>query len=275
MQINYTLNNNDYLLNNIKLKDFKELQLYIQLQDNKQILKYFNFLLNNVTNLNVFEQTKLLLYDLIITTRNVYEFSLNNDKNKCKYSIKIEDIINNIDKININDYIIQVNENISIKIGIPNEFFLYNEKKLQQDLLNYNTYKYIKQIIIDNEEVPLLPEIIDQLPSNILTKISSKIKEYDDILKGIPFFNKEIEANCQIVTLFEFLKKLFTYNYQDLLKKEYILFKYVRICNYYDINLNEANAFLNIYNDDLINQQKEIENSTNASKNVNIIRKNS
>ncbi len=275
MQINYTLNNKDYLLNNIKLKDFKELQLYIQLQDNKQILKYFNFLLNNVTNLNVFEQTKLLLYDLIITTRNVYEFSLNNDKNKCKYSIKIEDIINNIDKININDYIIQVNENISIKIGIPNEFFLYNEKKLQQDLLNYNTYKYIKQIIIDNEEVPLLPEIIDQLPSNILTKISSKIKEYDDILKGIPFFNKEIEANCQIVTLFEFLKKLFTYNYQDLLKKEYILFKYVRICNYYDINLNEANAFLNIYNDDLINQQKEIENSTNASKNVNIIRKNS
>ena len=224
MQINYTLNNKDYLLNNIKLKDFKELQLYIQLQDNKQILKYFNFLLNNVTNLNVFEQTKLLLYDLIITTRNVYEFSLNNDKNKCKYSIKIEDIINNIDKININDYIIQVNENISIKIGIPNEFFLYNEKKLQQDLLNYNTYKYIKQIIIDNEEVPLLPEIIDQLPSNILTKISSKIKEYDDILKGIPFFNKEIEANCQIVTLFEFLKKLFTYNYQDLLKKEYILF---------------------------------------------------
>ena len=205
----------------------------------------------------------------------MYEFSLNNDKNKCKYSIKIEDIINNIDKININDYIIQVNENISIKIGIPNEFFLYNEKKLQQDLLNYNTYKYIKQIIIDNEEVPLLPEIIDQLPSNILTKISSKIKEYDDILKGIPFFNKEIEANCQIVTLFEFLKKLFTYNYQDLLKKEYILFKYVRICNYYDINLNEANAFLNIYNDDLINQQKEIENSTNASKNVNIIRKNS
>ena len=66
MQFNYTLNHKDYLINGISLKKFKELQLYIQLKDNKQILKYFKYFLNNSIDLNIFDQLKLLLYNLII-----------------------------------------------------------------------------------------------------------------------------------------------------------------------------------------------------------------
>lgn len=271
MQFNYKLDNKEYLLNGITLAKFKELQFYISIKDNKQILDCFNFWMNNVQNINIFDQFKLLLYNLLLTTRNSYEFTLDNENNKYKYSINIEDIIKNIDSINISDYKINLNENSYVIIGIPNEFFIYNEQTLQNDLLNYNTYKYIKEIVIDNEKIPLLEAIIDQLPSNVLSQISNKIKDWDNILKNIPIFNKNIEANCQIVTLFEFIKKIFTYNNKELLFKEYTLFKYIRILNYDTINLHEADAFIKIFNEDLKQQQDEIESNMAASnRSINI-----
>lgn len=266
MQFNYKLNDKEYLLNGITLTKFKELQFYISIKDNKQILDCFNFWMNNVQNINIFDQFKLLLYNLLLTTRNSYEFTLDNENNKYKYSINIEDIIKNIDSINISDYKINLNENSYVIIGIPNEFFIYNEQTLQNDLLNYNTYKYIKEIVIDNEKIPLLEDIINQLPSNILSQISNKIKDWDNILKNIPIFNKNIEANCQVITLFEFIKKIFTYNNKELLFKEYTLFKYIRILNYDTINLHEADAFIKIFNEDLKQQQDEIESNMAASK---------
>ena len=266
MQFNYKLDNKEYLLNGITLAKFKELQFYISIKDNKQILDCFNFWMNNVQNINIFDQFKLLLYNLLLTTRNSYEFTLDNENNKYKYSINIEDIIKNIDSINISDYKINLNENSYVIIGIPNEFFIYNEQTLQNDLLNYNTYKYIKEIVIDNEKIPLLEDIINQLPSNILSQISNKIKDWDNILKNIPIFNKNIEANCQVITLFEFIKKIFTYNNKELLFKEYTLFKYIRILNYDTINLHEADAFIKIFNEDLKQQQDEIESNMAASK---------
>ena len=271
MQFNYKLDNKEYLLNGITLAKFKELQFYISIKDNKQILNYFNFWINNIQNINIFDQFKLLLYNLLLTTRNSYEFTLDNENNKYKYSINIEDIIKNINSINISDYKINLNENSYVVIGIPNEFFIYNEQTLQNDLLNYNTYKYIKEIVIDNEKIPLLEAIIDQLPSNVLSQISNKIKDWDNVLKNIPIFNKNIEANCQIVTLFEFIKKIFTYNNKELLFKEYTLFKYIRILNYDTINLHEADAFIKIFNEDLKQQQDEIEsNMAVSNRSINI-----
>ena len=141
-------------------------------------------------------------------------------------------------------------------------------------MLEYNTYNYFKQIIVDDEEIMISKDIIDQLPGSILSQVSNKIKEWDNILKNVPFINKQLDANCQIVTLFEFIKKIFTYNYKDLLIKEYTLFKYIRIDNYNDINLNEANAIIGIFNEDLAKQQQEIENSTQSSKSIDIPSKN-
>ena len=43
MQFNYKLDNKEYLLNGITLAKFKELQFYISIKDNKQILDCFNF----------------------------------------------------------------------------------------------------------------------------------------------------------------------------------------------------------------------------------------
>jgi len=263
MVFSYKINDKNYFINGIKLKDFKNLQLLLQLNDNTQIINYFNSLYNFDESLDVFKQLELLLYNLIITTRSVYEFTLKNEDDKFKYSIKIENILNTIKNINIKDYTIKINEDSYVIIGIPNTFFIYNEETLQKDILNYNTYNYFKKIVIENEEVPLEHIIIDNLPSNILSAVSIKISEWDNILKNTPFFNDQLKANCQLITLFEFVKKLFIYDQRDLIKKEYTLFKYIRICNYDTINLNEANTIIDIFNEDLAEQQEEIEKSTN------------
>lgn len=267
MDVTYNILDKNYNVKLLTLQHLKQLQLLLELNDNNQILKIFNDLIYNA-NVNIIDKTKLLLYSLLISSRDFYSCKVKNvdDNIDMEFNIGIADIINTLNNIKIDDYRIELDKDSYIIIGIPNDFFVYNENTLQQDLLNYNTYKYIKKIVIDKENTPLVNIIIDHFPGKILNIITQKIKEWDNILKKIFLLDKNINVNCQLITLLDCVKKLFTFDYNSIINMEYTLFKYVRICNYNNITYNEARMFINEFNLDLKAQQDDIDNITSKNK---------
>lgn len=264
MMFSYKINDKLYKVNEITFNDLKKIQLLIELNDNYQIDDYINTLFDN-KQINIIKKFILLLYSYSINVKDLVTFTLKeeseeNDKTST-FNLYITDIINQLLKIDIEDEIIKLNKNSYIIIGLPNDFFFYNKETINEDFEQYNTYNYIKKIVIDNEECDIKKEYIDNFPSAILHPINKKIKEWNNILHNISLYNDEFpQINCNPITLFEYIKKILSIDYTYLISIEYNLFRYIRINNYFDITLKEAELLLRKYEIDMEDQQNALKN---------------
>lgn len=285
MDFRYKINNTYYPVKRILFNDLKDIQLLILLNDDQQLMVWFDSLIYNA-NIDIVDKMCIFLYNYLLTISEKTSFILvdkdinintnNTLKNKLfgddSNYLYIENIINNLKKIEKKTKTIELGNNSYIKLGLPNKFFSFKKETLDHDINKYIINDFIKQIVIDDTEAPICEEIINELPSSIMKHINDFVDDYCGLMKDVKLYGEEYEnIDCHPITLFEYLKKIFTFDYNYLIKSEYILFRYIRATNYETLTFKEIEMLINAYNEDLREQEKQLNADKNQNPNFNPI----
>ena len=275
MKFTYKINNKLFYVQSIKFIDFKQLQLYILLNDDIQIMSYINNLCYNA-KLNVIQKSILLLYSYLTTVNTVNKMGIEKNGLKIEKDIYIENIINNLLSVNFDNEIIKY-KNLQIELGIPDDYFIFNENTANDEIINYNTYDFIKNIIIDGEDCSNILNtekniIVNELPGTIMEKIQQQLEMWYNKFNNTCLFDSELSyINCHLATLLTYLKKILSYNYIKLTEMEYILYRYIRISDINNITFKDAELLINEFNKDMDKQNKEMNEQEEKLNRTNMI----
>ena len=261
MKFTYEINDKIYFVKGITFEELKFFQMWLTINDNIQIDNYFNNLVFNNKDLNIFQKAILILYSLMLTTKNKLQITLDEEKPKT-YIFHISNLINKIKSIDIPDKLITIDNDLKIILGIPHDFFyILSEKDLNKKIIYYNTYNYITKIVYKNDIIDDKNDkiqIINNLPAFLSVEIDNFEKKCNDILKNIYLYDENINITCNVLYFFENLKKIFEIDYNNLIKLEYNLYNKVKIQNIDNKFFNECELLIKLFDEDMQEQKNEL-----------------
>lgn len=284
MDFRYKIDNTYYPVKRILFNDLKDIQLLIALKDDQQLIEWFNSLIYNA-DVNIIDKMIMLLYSYLLTVSERASFTIQEkgEEDKEKEQIKtpfnpfedpdkiiyIETIINNLKSIKLESKKIILDETSYIELSLPHVFFSLKEDSVYEDINDYLD-KFIQKIVIDNEEAPISIEIINALPAKVIAEIEQYADEVCFKMKETLLFGEKYKnIDCHPFTLFEYLKKIFTFDIEYLINNEYVIFKHIRATNYMTLTLKEIELLIKAFNEDIKRQEEEF-NKQNNQNNQNI-----
>lgn len=284
MDFRYKIGDKFYPVKRILFNDLKDIQLLIALKDDQQLLEWFNSLIYNA-DINILDKMVMLLYSFLLTVSEKAPFAISEkdeedqseqqnipfnpfeDPDKIIY---IEPIINNLKSIKIENKKIYLEENSYIEVSLPHEFFSLKEETMYEDMNEY-LYKFVRKIVIDGEEAPIAMEIINELPAKIISEIEQYANEVCEKMNNTLLLGEKYEKiNCHPAMLFEYLKKIFTFDIEYLINNEYVVFKHIRATNYMTLTLKEIELLIKAFNDDMKRQEEEFNKQNNQNQTMTI-----
>ena len=258
---------------------------YIQNNDISCVLKEFEKLINRcctetievnrLSNIDIF---CILLNLRIMCISQTFDFEATvtkeNEKTKRKQKLDLYEILDKVTNHHA-EYIkdIDVEGKYKISLGIPKGFRVDDIDTLIVDVIDTIELMGIKydmsNLVVDEKT-----KILDELPGDILTLITTHIKQLDDMYK-IKVFDSVQTGNLSDIhlklfdnSLFEFIKAMYNCNLQEQYYIRYIMVKRMgfTLRDVEDITPIDTQNYINLYREELEDERKAQEKQNEQSK---------
>lgn len=265
--------------------DHLTLGKYIQNNDIDCVLKEFEKLINNccVESLDITKLSNIDLFCMLLNLRimcisQTFDFesvvTKENEKVKSKQKLDLYDILDKVTNHHV-EYIkdVDVEGKYKISLGIPKGFQVDDINTLIVDVID-NIELMGMKYDMSNLTVDEKTQILDELPGDVLTLISTHIKQLDEQYKIKVFENvqtgnlSEIHLKLFDNSLFEFIKAMYNCNLQEQYYIRYIMVKRMgfTLRDVEDITPIDTQNYINLFREELEEERKAQEKQNEQSK---------
>lgn len=253
---------------------FVVIQKYIQSNDNAGLLGYFNELISELCTSDTSKLNRIDIFCALATIRmvcvgSILELQMKTESSRTVNKISIYDIVhkvsNEVDRIK--DYKVQINNDISITLNLPQSLLYDNAESFILDCIHTLTIKD-QSININNASEEQRDEVFKLLSGDIFNIIIEYLNELTSDMKDIQIIGTEDTDEAQTIkvnvfdnSLFEVIRFLFKDDLAALYEKQYAMASKLHM------SVNDFNALTPAETDIHINRYvSEVKEHNNRAK---------
>jgi hypothetical protein len=254
-------------LEELKNKDYLTILKYCENTDTEGLNDLFNNLIfkGDLKSLDIIDKFYVLLIVRMIFIDPDLIFA---DENNNNIKFSISNILEKIDHFQ-NDYNKTINvQDFTIELGLPNLIYFNDVNdiyistiksiKLKDKLINF--------VELDNAEKELilsyLPNTLFTHINNYITQVSKQLQDFVIVEQNQQFNIAEINTNIISNGFMSFILNIFSTGLKSFLEMLYIFANKINIegVTYYELSPLDSRVLINIYNKDISDQNKTLQN---------------
>lgn len=251
----------------LKNRDYLTILKYCENSDIEGLNDLFNDLIfkGDLKSLDIIDKFYILLVLRMFFIDPDLVFA---DENSSSIKFSISNILEKIDHFQ-NDYNKTINvQDFTIELGLPNLIYFNDVNdvyistiksiKLKDKLINFSE--------LDNTEKELIlsyiPNTLFTHINNYITQVSKQLQDFVIIEQNNQFNIAEINTNIISNGFMSFILSIFSTGLKNFLEMLYVFTNKINIegTTYYDLSPLDSRVLINIYNKDISDQNKALQN---------------
>jgi len=251
----------------LKNKDYLTILKYCENTDTEGLNDLFNNLIfkGDLKSLDIIDKFYVLLIVRMIFIDPDLIFA---DENNNNIKFSISNILEKIDHFQ-NDYNKTINvQDFTIELGLPNLIYFNDVNDIYISTIKSIRLKdkLINFAELDNTEKELilsyLPNTLFTHINNYITQVSKQLQDFVIVEQNQQFNIAEINTNIISNGFMSFILNIFSTGLKSFLEMLYIFANKINIegVTYYELSPLDSKVLINIYNKDISDQNKALQN---------------